>query len=348
MKKGIEELIEKNRKTLSPDQIKQEIIKTLNKPISIIDLANKFNKPPKIIEIILEELKKEKFNIIQENGTVELSTKIKEGGKHIINLRAFDNKLYKIGFTGDNHLCSKWERLDVLNALYDIYEQEGITEVYNTGNWIEGEARFNKYEIHTVGMTPQVEYFIKNYPQRKGITTYFIAGDDHEGWYVQREKMNIGEYAQMKAQKEGRNDLIYIGYVEADVILQAKKGNSIMKVMHPGGGSAYALSYSPQKIVESFSGGEKPNILLLGHYHKFDFICYRNIYTIQTGTTCDQTTFMRKLKIQAHVGGGILEFMQSQDGAISRAKVEWIGFYDRPYYKRNGYYQNEGVTYGKR
>lgn len=319
-------------------KLKDQIVNLIKKPTSLTELCNKVDKPPKVVNVILEELKNEKFNVLITDDIVELSGKIKEGGKHRIDLRAFENKMYKIGFIGDNHLGSKWERLDVLHSLYDIFEKEGIREVYNTGNWIEGEARFNKYELLVAGVTAQVEYFIKNYPQRKGITTYYIAGDDHEGWYVQREKINIGEYAEMKARKAGREDLVYLGYVEADIELKTKRGKAIMKVMHPGGGSSYALSYTPQKIVESFSGGEKPNILLLGHYHKFDYICYRNVYTIQTGTTQDQSTFMRKRKLQAHVGGGILEFQQSVDGAINRAKVEWIGYYDKPYYKRNKFY----------
>ncbi|MFK5283596.1 hypothetical protein ACI3PL_28885, partial [Lacticaseibacillus paracasei] len=75
---------------------------------------------------------------------------------------------YKIGFCGDSHLCSKYERMDILNALYDYYEEQGITTVYNTGNWIDGEARFNKHDINTHGLDNQIDYFIKNYPKRNG------------------------------------------------------------------------------------------------------------------------------------------------------------------------------------
>ena len=59
-------------------------------------------------------------------------------GSHKIDLSKYENKTYKFGVVADNHLNSKFERLDVLDALYDIYEKEGIKDVYNGGNWVDG------------------------------------------------------------------------------------------------------------------------------------------------------------------------------------------------------------------
>ena len=242
--------------------------------------------------------------------------------------------LYKFGACGDNHLCSKYERLDVLNALYDYYEQQGITTVYNTGNWIDGEARFNKTDIHTHGLDNQVDYFIKTYPKRKGITTYFISGDDHEGWYCQREGIDIGYYAQTRAKEQGRNDLVYIGHMEADVILKTKNGQTTLRVQHPGGGSAYAISYTSQKIVESFTGAEKPDVLLIGHYHKAEYLFVRGVHVVQTATTMAQSPFMRKKRLAAHLGGWVIEMGTDDNGAITKFKSEYLPFYDSDYYKK--------------
>ena len=51
-------------------------------------------------------------------------------------------------------------------------------------------------------------------------------------------------------------------------------------------------------------------------------------------STEDQTPFMRKLKIQAHVGGWIVEFVLTKGGLISRFKTEWIPFYDKGFYDK--------------
>ena len=124
------------------------------------------------------------------------------------------------GFTTDNHLCNRHSRLDVLNHAYDHFEREGISLVYNAGNWIDGEARFNKTELLTApGMDHQLDYLIDNWPVREGIETHYIAGDDHEGWYQQREGIEVGRYLQSRAREAGRDDLTYLGYGEADVEL---------------------------------------------------------------------------------------------------------------------------------
>lgn len=253
-----------------------------------------------------------------------------------LNVVAMSTGFHKFGVCGDNHLCSRYERLDILNALYDLYEAEGITTVYNTGNWIEGEARFNKQDINTHGMGNQVDYFVKNYPQRKGITTYFIAGDDHEGWYLQREGIDIGKFAEIQAREAGRTDLVYLGYMEADITIKSpnNKGKTTIRVVHPGGGSSYAVSYSIQKLIESYQGGEKPDILLAGHYHKADYMFCRGVHAIQTACTVDQSPFMRKKKLAAHLGGWIAEFSTDNNGAITRFKQEFIPFYDNAYYKK--------------
>lgn len=321
------------------EEDKEKIISLLSKkPCTIDELTENLKQPIDYIKYILDEIKQEKYNLMSNDKYLHLETSAKIGGFSKINLSKFNNKIYKIGALSDNHINSKFERLDVLNAIYDIYEKEGITEVYNGGNWIEGDAKFNRYEVKNRGASKQVDYFLSVYPQKKNIITYFIAGDDHEGWYWQREGLNIGEYTEMKAQKAGRKDLKYLGYVEADVELHAKKGHAKMRIMHPGGGSAYAVSYSPQKMIESFQGGEKPQILLLGHYHKADYFCYRDVHCCQLGCTADQSTFMRKKKIQAHVGGWILEFQQSEDGSINRFKVEWLTFFNGEFYDRQQYY----------
>jgi DNA-binding Lrp family transcriptional regulator len=312
-----------------------EAVKKARGRATVRMVSEALNKSERTILDTVAKLRDAGHNVsVRSDGICDISGDVKPGNavKIVHDISEYNSRVRRFGVTSDNHLGSKHERLDVLNALYDLYESEGITEVYNAGNWIEGEARFNKYDINVYGMDRQVDYWIENYPRRKGIVTRYVAGDDHEGWYQQREQVEIGKYAELRARAAGREDLIYLGYVEADIELKAERGSRILRVMHPGGGSAYALSYSMQKMVESFQGGEKPCIILAGHYHKFDYNYYREVFTVQTGCTCDQSIFMRKNKIQAHVGGSIVEFNQAPDGTINRFKVEWLPFYDRGFY----------------
>ena len=111
-------------------------------------------------------------------------------------------------------------------------------------------------------------------------------------------------------------------------------GSACMRVVHPGGGSAYAISYTDQKRVESYQGGEKPQIELVGHYHKFNYGYPREVHTVQCGCTTDQSLFMRKKRLQAHVGFVVVNLDQATNGTITRFSVEWFPFFDRGYYER--------------
>jgi hypothetical protein len=126
-----------------------------------------------------------------------------------------------------------------------------------------------------------------------------------------------------------------LGFVEARVdLVHAVSGKrSSLVVMHPGGGSSYAYSYRPQKIVESLSGGEKPAVLIIGHYHKLSCNIIRNVWTIQAGCQQDQSVFMRKKGLEAHVGGLVVTLQQdANSGAIYRCVSDQRIYYDRAYY----------------
>lgn len=301
---------------------------------SLEDVCNFLDTSPEKAKRELQQLSDMKYNV-EVDGDLTISTTPKQGSKHsLLDESMWRGDIISFGFTSDNHMCSHFERLDVLNLIYDIYAAEGISMVFNGGNWIDGEARFNKNEIHTKGMTRQIDYAVDNYPYRAGIKTKFVSGDDHEGWYNQREGINIGEYFQMKREESGKMDMEHLGYVEADIEINEGgfENESWLRVMHAGGGSAYATSYAPQKIIESYQGGEKPAVLLIGHYHKLSYNIIRNVHTIQMGCTQDQSIFMRKKKIEAHVGGGIIHLRRDKNGVINRVNVEFITAFDRKFY----------------
>jgi hypothetical protein len=243
--------------------------------------------------------------------------------------------VYRLGLTGDTHIGSKYFRPDVIEGLYDLYAAEGVQAVLHTGNWIEGEAPFNLHDRTVYGMDAQLRELARVYPRRPGVITYAIAGDDHEGWYAQRSGVDIGRMAERAFRDAGRDDWHDIGYMEAHVVLRHREtgAEAILTVMHPGGGSAYATSYAAQKVVESFGGGEKPAVLAIGHYHKLDFLNIRNVWVYQTGTAQDQTPFMRKRRLEAHVGGHLATLWQDpRTGAIVEAAARTRRYFNVGYY----------------
>ncbi len=286
-----------------------------------------------IVKSVITSLADSGYAIEQSGDFVQLSKGIPAYKPQRIDPKALKGKTYEFGVVSDCHLGSYNERLDVLNAAYDDYKKRGIKTVYLPGNIVEGEARINKYDIRVHGITDQTLYAIDHFPERTGITTYYITADDHEGWWFQREGIDFGRYLMLEAQNRGRKDLVHIGYQETDIELPTKRGKAVMRLLHPGGGASYAISYALQKITESYQGGEKPNIILCGHYHKAGYFYPREVHSVLCGTTCDQSRFMRKLKIQAHVGYYIIKVEQANNGSITEFTPIFKPFYDRKFYR---------------
>ena len=307
------------------------------KNFSINELSDSLNVAPKHIQKAIEELKKQNVTIDIAEEKVELARTVQpKDTPLVIDAKKFfgsNGKTFKFGAIADTHLGSKYARIDVLNALYDVFEEEGIKKVFLMGNNIDGECNFNKYDILVHGVEAQNKYFVENMPQRDGMETQFITGDDHEGWYIQREHINVGQHAEDMAIRMGRNDLKYIGHMERDIELKGAKTSQVIRLIHIGGGSSYAYSYTSQKYAESLQAGEKPRIVLIGHLHKFD-VCYpREIFMCQVGCVEDQTPFMRKRKIMAHVGGVIVTVHQDCDGIINWCEFRFIPFYNKKFYE---------------
>ena len=217
---------------------------------------------------------------------------------------------YKFGAIADTHLCSKEEKLEALHAFYKMCKDEGVTDIYHAGDVIAGQGvyRGQEYEIHTFGADNQVAYCAENYPREEGVTTHFILGN-HDYIYYQQIGLDVG-----KAISEKRDDMNYLGVFEADV----KVGNTtLIRLIHPGGGMPYAMSYRMQKYVEQIASGKKPRIIVSGHQHTAMDFFYRNIYVLQAGCFEGQTMLILRKGINPVVGGYIVTVKLSNDNKKS-------------------------------
>ncbi len=316
---------------------RSEVARRIKRQTTTSKVAEAMHSSEEEVAGVVDDMEERGYIILRRGNTVQLGKSVEHSPTGIVFENHFYQKPVKFGVVADMHLCSKAERLDVLNAAYDEFERQGITTVLCPGNYIDGECRFNTHELLAHGIAGQCQYAIDHWPSRPGIKTYYVDGDDHCGWFQQREGIEFGRYLMLEAQAQGRDDLVYLGYMEADFELKAPNGSAVIKVIHAGGGSSYAYSYASQKLVESFQGGEKPAVCIIGHYHKMEYCFPRNVHCVQAGCMQDQTRFMRKRKLAAHVGFCIVTLQQDIGGSITRFSPEFFPFWDRGYYlKRDG------------
>lgn len=235
------------------------------------------------------------------------------------------------GALADSHLGSNYERLDILESLYDIYTERNIERVFHAGNYIDGESSVNSDDIHVHGIDGQANYFVSCYPNRPGVTTYYISGDDHEAWF---KSIDMGQHVEDIARRQGRTDLKYLGHMEADVPL-IEGSERVIRVLHAGGGSSYALTYTSQKIIDGYDDFEKPDILLIGHYHKASYLPnYRGVAIWSLGCQQEQTPFMRKKRLHADLGGWIITVGLNEEDQIVRVSSEFFSYPARKWASR--------------
>lgn len=295
---------------------KEEIIKLLRKGATLEELGS---DPTYVLDTI-EHLRDLGYSIMFREGMF----KINSNPKKVRNEYIQDwngNKHLKIGVVSDTHIGNINNQMTFLHYLYDRYKEMGITDVYHVGDISDGwypNRSDQIYELYAHGADQQVDYIVKNYPKRDGITTHFIIGN-HDYTFIRNTGYNIGPAIAMR-----RDDMKYLGAYNARVWLTP---NCDIELNHPSDGAAYAMSYSIQKYIDSMSGGDKPKILLNGHHHKFLTMFYRNVHAIECPCLEAQTTYMKGKRIAAHMGGLILDIHVDEEGTIQRFGVELIPLY---------------------
>lgn len=214
---------------------------------------------------------------------------------------------FTFGIVSDTHFCSIHEKIDELHTFYEICRKEGIKEVVHAGDLVSGWGiyRGQENEVHTFGAKNQAQAVIDNYPRLKGITTYFCCGNHDLVWW-DRSGIDIGELIADK-----REDMVYVGQYQGEVEINGVK----IRLLHGigGRGGIYALSYKGQKVAEQIPSGQKPHILVLGHWHTCLYFFYRNIHIINAGTFEDQNILLLRMGINPTIGGWTVKVRVGKD-----------------------------------
>lgn len=296
-----------------------DLVAVLKAGATLEQIADKLTVSERVAKAQIEDLCEQGHCIDETSGVYRLS-KVPHSRPKTFDCDWNGERIIRFGQLSDNHFGSIYTQITHLHTAYEVFRREGITKVYNAGDLTEGEKMRpgHEYECYVHGADAHTDEVVKNYPQVSGIETEYILGN-HDLSFVKHVGLDISRQISSR-----RKDLICLGHEQAYVNLTP---NCSLELRHPGGGSAYALSYKTQKMIDSMSGGEKPSILAVGHYHKCEYLFYRNIHCLQSGTTEAQSGFMKRMGLAAHMGFWIVEAHVDDTGQINRFKPEWYPFY---------------------
>ena len=274
---------------------------SMNEAYGLIETMKLYGKP---IEMIMDEkgtitLTKKKIKKSQ------YSSKDKEG--------LIETNLCVIS---DTHLGTKEQQLTLINEVYKEAHRRGIDTVLHIGDVLDGDytqvRKEQTYQLFLRGFDEQVGYVIEMYPHVDGITTYFIQGS-HDETHLKNGGATAGKWID-----RCRDDMVYLGQDKATF----KINNLRILMDHPGGGNAKSYSYKPQQAIEGLNPGEKPNILLQGHYHKSYYMFYRNVHSLLVPCIVNQSQFMKKMNLQNVVGAYFLKIYSDEIGNIQYFEPE--------------------------
>lgn len=244
----------------------------------------------------------------------EIKNLLKTKKEHSTSGRPYEyrGKTITFGVFGDSHIGHNCYDPRLMKYAAKTFNERKVDFVIHTGDICEGHYENKRqgsvFELTEIGGDAQVKRAVEELSQIKR-PIYFITGNHETNTFFKLAGFDIGQQIQERLPNSH-----YLGQGTGKIILS--NGQHI-EVVHPDGGSSYAISYRSQKIAESLEGGTKPAILLLGHYHKAEYLFYRNIHILQTGTLQSQTPFMRGKHLSAHKGFYIVKAEIGKAGVSS-------------------------------
>lgn len=260
---------------------------------------------------------------IQHRGFAAVALTAKVDQRIKIDASRFEGDKYKFGVVADTQLCSRYQQLTYLRHFYVLCEEEGIKDIYHAGDVSDGQEMYrgHTYEIFLHGADAQRDYIKEYYPTYEGCTTHMIGGS-HDESHWKRAGADI-----LAAVARGRQDIKFHGLYGAFLDIGPITGY----VMHGDGGVAYARSYKMQKIIEQFTPENKPDLLLLGHYHvPCHLPAYRNVEGFQLPCFQAQTPYLKKKGLAPVIGGMIITITFNdvdRESGIAIIEPKYVPFY---------------------
>lgn len=307
--------------TLVPDD--GWLLKALKKSkdrATVEELADRADVSPRKVREAMARLSADGYRIGEDDSRVVLSRV--PAASDNVHKALFDGEVYRFAALGDTHSSSKHERLEELHLAYDIIADEGVTDVYHQGDFTCGVGIFPGQinEIKNFTYESQVEYLVANYPVRDGITTHGIGGNhDLEGEFGRAGANPALAFANQ------RPDIDYLGDYHASI--EFEQGTR-MYMLHPKGSMGYAMDYKARKLVEGFEGGRKPNVMLVGHFHRAGWIEPRSVHVLFTACFESGGSFGPRLGLpDPSVGFYIVEMRIADDGSVVSFKPEFRKFF---------------------
>lgn len=307
------------------DNLERLVELTRRAPMEFEQLCDRLGLPPGQVRKLLEAARAQHLAIKLEGGVVGLhaspAAEVQETG-----LAPVVGRRQMIAHITDTHLGSKYCMRAQLRDFIEYAYAQGVREVLHSGDALDGDYRHGKFELSHMGLDEQTRDLFEVLPALPGLTYHLISGN-HEQTFTAASGVDVPKFIAHYFHMNGRNDLF--AYGNRGAMLRVR--GVLVDMWHPGGGVGYSISYPMQKKIESYPPGGKPQILLIGHWHRFCFIEERGVYAVAGGTFQNgRSEFAKSLKSgPPAIGGSIISWDLTAQGTIRDLILERRSYYDK-------------------
>jgi len=310
--------------------------------VSVSEISRRIDRSSETVIKTIDSLRAKHYEVELDEIRHEVSIPTAPRGDVASTEFTYFRKFYRIGLVSDTHLGSKYQQVTALYDAYKIFDERKTDFNLVVGDVHDGidMYRGHRDEIFLYDASQQLNYSAEVFPKSiRGTKTYVIGGQ-HDYCFMKQNGYNIIEHL-----CEKREDLVYRGFYTAKFNIKG----ILLEMQHPGGGIAYALSYAPQKMIESIvhfmlsavtglgeARAKLPQFLAFGHYHvPVHLPQYMGVDVCGLPCFQSQTKYLQQKRKMPIVGCAIAELWLNEVNTLSSSNVEFIIMNDR--IKENDY-----------
>ena len=296
----------------------ERLVNAAKQIVSFEALCDKLGKPPSVVRSLLAEAKARGIEIQAGNDHVHLSPNEQIRTVQDTRIQPTTSARQQVGVLSDLHMGSKYCLRTQLQECVAHFYERGIRSILIPGDLLDGCYRHGVFELSHTGLEDQTQDLFETLPNMPGLTYHCITGN-HDHTFAAVSGVNVGSFIAGYFQNRGRSDIHFYGCSGAFIEIMGV----VIHLWHPKKGKAYAKSYHLQHQLEAYNPGEKPHVLLAGHWHDFAVVEERGIFGV--ACPCFQgsgSDFAKSLGGNIALGGLIVSWEVAGKDLVRNFSVE--------------------------
>jgi predicted phosphodiesterase len=300
------------------------IIERTRKGVSKSDILDRCRVWPAKLDQLLAEVKR-RGGVLEEADGVVAWKEPARGEPKAVDVPPVSGGRVCVAVISDTHFGSQYCMPRALEHFIDTAYKAGCRVVFHCGDILDGCYDHSRFHLSHHGIDAQAEYAAAMLPRRDGLKYYFITGN-HDETFTLRSGVETGLLIEDRFRRHGRSDVEYLGCRGGIATL----GQTRVELWHPAYGRSYARSYRLQKHIEEYGVGQKPDLLLVGHFHQEMAWEERGVRAF--GIPCFKSAlapYEKSKGLGASQGGIILWWEATAHGTLRRVGHERLAYWER-------------------